>query len=539
MAIMGCALCRVRQDVALSPQDKYPVCHRHSNRVLVDWKQLELHPEDQWIGLILNQRYELIHPLGKGGFGSVYFAVQRGHIRYPVAIKLLTRKSPEYLDLFRDEMRVISRLKSPHTVRYLDSGTHRDEYGLDIPFMVMNFIEGETLAHRIIRDGALHPQDVIIMLRQLMNSLNEAHQQGIVHRDLKPLNLMINQKPSQPLQLVVLDFGVARILDEASREATQNRIMGTPYYLAPEALIEQQVSPSTDLFAATVIAYEALCCRSPFLNEELQGIEPYLRLRKLYRKKTKPIPLPEKFSREWKLFFECALSVDPRARFPDASSILIALDELERIERERKQNMASVSSDELKKTFECSFEEDEVTTFFKRHLAGESLDEETLQSLSDTGSSILETLRVIPPPLPELPFVQIPVLSVDQIVSHPVDRKQPKIEPEILSKINMHSMEPQEVVDPSPKKNESNQHLQTTQISKPKFLEVPPKTPTQPYYPKRSYSTSATQRYPVDHGRKVKGSEGLISAALILVQLALMVGLGALFAYIMIRYVLV
>ena len=570
MAMMGCALCRIKQDVAPSSQEDVLVCQRHPNRILMDWSTLEAHPDDQWMGLILNQRYELTVPLGKGGFGSVYFAVQRGHIRYPVAIKLLTRQSPEYLDLFRDEMRVISRLQSPHTVRYLDSGTHRDEFGRDIPFMVMNYIEGETLAHRIIRDGALNPKDVIAMLRQLLYSLEEAHKQGIVHRDLKPLNLMVNQKPPHPLQLVVLDFGVARILDEASREATQNRIMGTPYYLAPETLMEQKVTPATDLFAAAVITYEALCCRSPFLNEELQGIEPYLKLRKLYRKNTKPLGLPDKFSREWRLFFECALAIDPQRRFPDASSMLIALDELERIEREREQAELSKTPDD--------FEEEEVTTFFKRHLAGESVDEETLQSLSEYESvQVLETLNIKPPPLPHLanyspgppaspalpaspaptaspapPATPAPPVSPAPPASPaPLSESHEKITtPEFGSRQAQLRYDVQSVLQEQ--KHESidkaesritstkpaDQHAPTMQIAKPNFLEISVQKSTPPYYPKKPYSTSGAQRYSSDLPHQGKSSEGWISIMLILFQLVLMVGLGAIFAYLMIRYVL-
>ena len=533
MVTMGCVICRVKQDIAQSPQGVFPVCHRHPNRILVDWRQIESHPEDPWLGLILNQRYELLHPLGKGGFGSVYFAVQRGHIRYPVAIKLLTRKSPEYFDLFKDEMRVISRLKSPHTVRYLDSGTHHDEHGREIPFMVMNFIEGETLAHRIIRDGALAPRDVIAMLRQLMHSLEEAHQQGIVHRDLKPLNLMINQKTSHPLTLVVLDFGVARILDEASREATQNRIMGTPYYLAPETLIEQKVSPATDLFAAAVIAYEAICCRSPFLNEELQGIEPYLKLRKLYRKNTKPNPLPDKFSREWRLFFECALAIDPMLRFPNASSILIALDELERLEQAHAHAIRMETDD---------FEEEEVTTFFKRHLVGESLDEETLQSMSEFDSShVLETLQTMPPPLPEWLMPHPPPLQSEQRAPKTLEDDLPKFNRDLPETPQIHKLTSNESLNHTqPKESASAEHAPTMQMARPSFLEISIQNKTPPYYPpKKPYSNSGVNRYQGENIHQRKSSDGWFSMVLLLVQLALMVGLGALFAYIMIRYVLV
>ena len=594
MEVMGCALCRVKQEVARSPRGELPRCPQHEHRVLIPWEVLQDNPNDPWLGLVLNERYELINPLGKGGFGSVYLAVQQGHIRYSVAIKLLTRQSPEYLDLFRDEMRVIARLRNPHTVRYLDSGTHQDEHHRDIPFMVMNFVEGETLAHRIIRDGALTPSDVITLLRQLLYSLEEAHQQGIVHRDLKPLNLMVHQKPNLPLHLVVLDFGVARILDEASREATRNRIMGTPYYLAPETLTDHQVTTQTDLFAASVIAYEALCCRSPFLNEELQGIEPYLKLRSLYRKRTKPQPLPSKFSREWKLFFDCALAIDPADRFPDATSMLIALDELERIEDERTQTKRA--SSRFPSAPVDDFEEEEVTTFFKRHLAGESVDDEELQSMSeiDSSVSIFETFGpAIPPPLPPEMNSDLDVHPSRELPTVPLSQQSElrqhvhQVMHEVQSSLNNGPPERSKVADPiqpssipplpfalsSSPMQSSVETAPTVQLARPDFslldaslspnkasaLPPSPAPMNSPQNsvvesevnaypqashsfsprPQPSYMNSSVHRLNEDTGRFEQVRRDDQSLLLIILQLILMVGLGALFAYIVIRYVLV
>lgn len=389
MNTMGCGICRVKRVTSAPEHGSWehepPLCSLHPERVMVSWEVLESRPDDKWLGLILNDRYELTRPLGQGGFGSVYLGVQRGHIRRPVAIKLLTRESPEYLALFRDEMRVVSRLSSPHTVRYLDSGTHITESGRELTYMVMNLVEGETLAQRIIRGGVLKPLEVLSLLKQTSLSLQEAHALGIVHRDLKPLNLMVSNQPNlnhqarqnlegegaQDLHVVVLDFGVARLMEQTSRDATKNRIMGTPYYLAPETLTDHSVTPLTDLFSLAVIAYEALCCRSPFLNEDLSGIEPYLKLRKLYRAGTKPEPLPSHLSREWTLFFECALAIDPAARFPDASAMRAAVEALEAIELERAQEeliaMRERGPTLMLPQIDLDFETDEATTMFKRY----------------------------------------------------------------------------------------------------------------------------------------------------------------------------
>ena len=268
--------------------------------------------------------------------------MQRGHLRRPVAIKLLTRLSDEYIELFRDEMRVMSQLRNSHVVQFLDSGSHHSVNSTRaIPYLVMEFIEGETLAHHLLSKGALPPSQVITVLRQIVSALAEAHRYGVIHRDIKPLNLMINFERNGQPQIVVLDFGIARAAESATRDATRNRIMGTPYYLAPEVLIEGKVTHQTDLFAAAVIAYESLCFRSPFVNEELTGIEPYLKLRTLYAEGQPPDPLPPHLPSEWSTFFECALAVDPSHRFPSADVMVMAIDELEKRTKETHRQIES------------------------------------------------------------------------------------------------------------------------------------------------------------------------------------------------------
>lgn len=317
-----CPLCKIP-----SPnQSEGEVCPQHPQRVLVSQSVVDEHGSDHFIGLLLDGKYELCKPLGHGGFGSVYYAVQRGQIRREVAIKLLTRQSPEYLDLFRDEMRMVAQLRSPYTVRYLDSGVHADlQLGRELPYMVMEFLQGQTLAHRLIHQGPIAPTEAIELFDHLLDSLDEAHSFGIVHRDLKPLNLMITPTRQGGSRLTVLDFGVARVVDQASREATRNRIMGTPYYLAPEVLLQQEVTPQGDLFAVGVILYETLLCRSPFLNEELQGVEPYLKLRALYKAEAGYEPISPQLAPQFEDFFNQALAIPLSERFKSAGEMRDAL----------------------------------------------------------------------------------------------------------------------------------------------------------------------------------------------------------------------
>jgi serine/threonine protein kinase len=399
MITMGCALCREQRTIDHQSSDPLPPCDTHPNRAMVDWNYIKKYPEDELLGEIVNQRYVLVRPLGEGGFGSVYFAIQRGQIRRPVAIKFLTRLDDEFEELFRDEMRVMTRLRNAHVVQFLDSGSHQSfSYRRSVPYMVMEFIEGLTLADLMITNGPLAPLKVITFLRQLLMALVDTHEYGIIHRDLKPLNLMISHERGGDLRLVVLDFGVACLADEVTRDATRNKIMGTPYYLAPEVLLNGEITHQTDLFAAAVIAYEALCFRSPFLNEELPGIEPYVRLRDIYQSGQAPNPLPDTLPNEWELFFQCALSCDPKKRFPSASTMLVALKELE--QRTMRKHLSLESETD-------SFAEDAKTKLFKkqlmkmskrlqRHASDQAHPDEILEYLSEF-ESIFESVNSLDP----------------------------------------------------------------------------------------------------------------------------------------------
>ena len=408
MIAMGCAICREQRYIAHQGKQPLPRCERHPDRSLIDWNYIERYPKDKLLGEVISGKYVLIRPLGKGGFGSVYFAIQKQNnsnhsIRKVVAIKFLTRISEDHIELFNDEMRLMSHLRNQYIVQLFTSGQHKSHSaGQTIPYMVMEFVEGETLSDRLIRQGALSPSQVILLIKQLLSALIEAHDKGIIHRDLKPLNLMICPNPDDDFRLVVLDFGISKMVDDATREATRNKIMGTPYYLAPEILLKGELNYHTDLFAVAVIAYESLSYHSPFLNEELSGIEPYLRLRSIYKDQKKPDPLPAHLPKEWTLFFECALHSDPQQRFPDAKSMMIAIEALELITTDVHQQMEKESPEF------GNFEDDDETMLFKKQLMSMSEEhhrESINTNISSSGSinqsqselSILESVDMIDP----------------------------------------------------------------------------------------------------------------------------------------------
>ncbi len=322
MSLIQCAIC---QNPTQAEKDS--LCPLHPQRIMLPVEDFKQH--DTFLGLVLDDKYELRKQLGKGGFGAVYEAIQRGQIRQKVAIKLLTQQQNDYLHLFIDEMTVISQLRSPYTVRYLDSGIHQT-LNQPLPYMVMELLNGHTLAHHILNKGTFSPRQLAYFGKQLLYSLLEAHELGIIHRDLKPLNIMLVKIPGLGECMKVLDFGIAKLVDQESREATKNRIMGTPYYLAPEILLNQRITTQVDLFSVGVILFEAYMRKSPFLNEDLPGIEPYLRLRNDYKDGKKFIALPANTPNELQYFFQKALAVSIQDRFKNAAEMIDVLVDLER-----------------------------------------------------------------------------------------------------------------------------------------------------------------------------------------------------------------
>ncbi len=220
--------------------------------------------------------YEILSPVGAGGMGEVYKA-KHTRLDRTVAIKVL----PEHLsrdaalrERFEREARTVSSLNHPHICTLYDVGQHD---GVD--FLVMEFMEGETLAERLKR-GPLPLEQALAYGVQFADALDKAHREGIVHRDIKPGNVMLT-KPG----IKVLDFGLAKTREESvtpsglakagdSEQPTQHKpltdagtILGTVQYMAPEQLEGKEVDARADLFSFGAVLYEMLTGRKAFEGE--------------------------------------------------------------------------------------------------------------------------------------------------------------------------------------------------------------------------------------------------------------------------------
>ena len=209
-------------------------------------------------------QYELGRKLGEGGMGVVYEATHL-MLRRPTAVKLLpTEKAGEQtVARFEREVQQTSRLEHPNSVSIYDYGRTPDGQF----YYAMELVDGVTLGQLVDRDGPLGSARAALILRQAARALAEAHARGLVHRDVKPANIMLCERAQVPDTVKVLDFGLVKALDDPEAdELTQgNAVVGTPHYLAPEAISSpDDVGPPADVYALGAVAFLLVTGREVF-----------------------------------------------------------------------------------------------------------------------------------------------------------------------------------------------------------------------------------------------------------------------------------
>ena len=214
--------------------------------------QLDLASQSLFAG-----RYQVLRRIAAGGMGAV-FEVMHLETQRRRALKVML---PELLanqqlrERFQMEARITANVDSEYIVDVFDAGID-DATGM--PFLVMELLNGEDLARVLERSGPLSPERVVTYLRQVASALDKTHAAGIVHRDLKPENLFLTHREDGTPRVKILDFGISKVVTEASTGANATRGLGTPLYMAPEQVLAQTVSAVTDLYALGLIAYTLL-----------------------------------------------------------------------------------------------------------------------------------------------------------------------------------------------------------------------------------------------------------------------------------------
>jgi serine/threonine-protein kinase len=222
------------------------------------------------IGQIYGDKYRIIRRIGEGAMGAVYEG-ENVRIHRRVAIKTLhggVASKAEVVTRFEREAQAAGRIGSEHIVEVLDMGELED----GTRFMVMEFLEGVTLAKRIRSKGRLSPDEACVFLIELLDGLAGAHQAGIIHRDLKPANVfLLHSKNGRADFVKILDFGVSKFSllgGEEMAMTSTGAVLGTPFYMSPEqAKGSAAIDHRSDLYTVGVIAYECVTGQVPYAAE--------------------------------------------------------------------------------------------------------------------------------------------------------------------------------------------------------------------------------------------------------------------------------
>jgi eukaryotic-like serine/threonine-protein kinase len=209
------------------------------------------------IGSLINGRFRLEEKLGTGGMSTVYRAFDETLERW-VAIKLMHRDlsaDPQQLERFRREARSAAALSHPHVVTVIDAGEDDGH-----PYIVLEYIEGETLKERIKREGPLPAGEAVAYAIEIARALEAAHDAQLVHRDIKPQNVLIDPDG----RAKVTDFGIARSLVESEGLTQAGRVLGTTDYISPEQALGESVTEQSDIYSLGVCLYEMLTGTAPF-----------------------------------------------------------------------------------------------------------------------------------------------------------------------------------------------------------------------------------------------------------------------------------
>lgn len=222
-------------------------------------------------GTVIASKYEIVRRLGAGGMGSVYEARHK-RMGKKVALKLIHRKFAKNADAvvrFLREAEAASKIRHPNVIDVIDIDELHDP-----PFMVLEFLEGQSLASILEREGKLPLKQTAALLAPVLGAVAAAHEQGIVHRDIKPENIFVARTGDGGTRPVVLDFGVAKIEGGMFQGLTQTSAMvGTVVYMSPEqARDSKRVDGRSDQYTLGVLLYECLAGRRPVDGESLYAV---------------------------------------------------------------------------------------------------------------------------------------------------------------------------------------------------------------------------------------------------------------------------
>ncbi len=271
------------------------------------------------VGQVVAEKYKVERELGRGGMGVV-FAAHHVLLDKPVAMKILApelRNSPHLVERFLSEARAAARVDSAYVARVIDVDTLDD----GLPFIVMERLEGVDLEEHLASRGRLPRADVVDYGLQALQGLAHAHVLGVIHRDLKPANLFLARQTDGSVLVKILDFGIAKLVEEA-RKIASGATVGSPTYMSPEQVRDAElVDPRADIWSIGVVLYELLAGRTPF---EAEGIGATITA--VLERTPEPVralrpDVPEELDAA---ILRC-MAQDPEARFADVGELAAAI----------------------------------------------------------------------------------------------------------------------------------------------------------------------------------------------------------------------
>jgi serine/threonine protein kinase len=284
-------------------------------------------------GILIAERYRLERKLGAGGMGSVWLASDLS-LDSTCAIKLVDPDkvgNEEVRVRFQREARAAAQIRSANVVDVFDHGLWQG-----MPFIVMEYLEGEDLGARLERKGRLELRETYEIVAQVARALVRAHAMGIVHRDLKPENIFL--VPGDDHEVAkVLDFGIAKHDQYSLRDKTTKTgsFMGTPYYMSPEQARGKNIDWRSDLWALGIIVFQCLTGRPPFESEALGDLMGMILYDPIPRITDRDPTLPP----EIEAFWQRAINRDRELRFQSAKELSDALGDTAELERREVPSM--------------------------------------------------------------------------------------------------------------------------------------------------------------------------------------------------------
>ncbi|CAN5173586.1 hypothetical protein BH24ACT17_BH24ACT17_13360 [soil metagenome] len=277
---------------------------------------------------VLDDRYDVVRPLGSGGMGEVFLARDRVLGR-DVALKVLRKQyagDEEFAERFKREAMSAASLSHPSIVQVYDRG----ETAEGASYIAMEYVPGGTLKERISRDGPLEAADAAAIGAQVAEALGAAHDRGMVHRDIKPQNVLLTASGGAK----VADFGIARAGSSATISRTGS-VMGTAGYMSPEQALGKSATPKSDLYSLGVVLYEALTGELPYTADNPIAVS----MKHVNEPLRPPIELNPRIPDGMNALVTKLLAKDPEERYADAEELA---DDLWRVSRGLVPVMAGV-----------------------------------------------------------------------------------------------------------------------------------------------------------------------------------------------------